>query len=65
MDRVFIKNLSVNAIIGIYEDERNIPQDILINISMQTDNRQPNTADAIEYCVNYNEMALRIREHTE
>ncbi len=65
MDKVFIKDLSVRAVIGINDWEREIDQEILINITMFTEQRKANTPDEIEYCVNYRSMAKNISSHVE
>ena len=37
MDKVFIKDLLVRGVIGVYDWEREQPQDILINITIEAD----------------------------
>lgn len=65
MDKVFIKNLSVRAIIGINPWERENPQEILINIILKIPQRAPQTEDSIDHCVNYHLMADKIAAHTK
>ena len=53
MDKVFIRNLQVDAIIGIYDFERVKKQPIIITLEMQWDNKKPasteNILDALDY----------------
>jgi len=63
MDRVFIKDLRVTGIIGIYEHERTAPQEMVINAVMLTDTRKAATSDEIADCVDYEKVANRLREH--
>ena len=63
MDRVFIKDLLVQGIIGVGEQERSKPQDILINIILFTDILKGGKTDKIEDCVNYRTVAKKIIAH--
>ena len=65
MDKVFIKDLRVSGIIGIYEHERGTPQEIMINAVMLTDIRKAAETDEIADCVDYEKVANRIREHAQ
>ena len=65
MDKILIKNLHVHAIIGVYDHERAIPQDILINITLFTDTRHAAKTDQLEDCVDYDALSQKIRAHTE
>ena len=65
MDHVFIKDLLVRAVIGISEQERAQPQDILINITIFTDICDASKSDSIDDCVNYRSMAKKVIAHTE
>ena len=59
MDRVFVKDLLLRAIIGINDDERVKKQDVLVNIELDADCRPAAASDAIEDAVNYREIAKR------
>lgn len=65
MDEIFITDLIVQTVIGVYEWERKNPQDILINIRMFTDSRKAAQTDNIEDCIDYGEMARKIQAHAE
>lgn len=65
MDKVFIKNLRIRAIIGIRDWERERPQDILVNVIAQTDTRPAAASDDIEDCVDYAALAKEIRALVE
>ena len=65
MDKVFIKDLRVQGILGIHDWERVTPREILINITLYTDTRRAGRPDDISECVNYSTMAKKIRAHTE
>jgi FolB domain-containing protein len=53
MDQTFIKNLLLQGIIGITEQERSQPQDILINITLYGDTHKAGVSDNIKDCINY------------
>jgi FolB domain-containing protein len=61
MDKVIIKNLRVRAIIGVNDDERLTPQDILVNVTIFIDTRAATTSDNIQDCVDYSHVANEIR----
>jgi dihydroneopterin aldolase len=65
MDTVFIRDLRVKTIIGIYPWERRIRQSVRINLEMGMDNRRPAASDAIEDAVNYKAVAKRVQTFTE
>lgn len=60
MDKIFINDLLVRGIIGISEKERENPQDILINVTMECDTSIGAGSDNIEDCVNYRTVAKKI-----
>ena len=59
MDIIIIKNLLARGIIGVNDWEREKPQDILINIEIETDLRQAGETDNIEHTVNYRTVAKK------
>ena len=61
MDKIIIKDLRIQAIIGIRERERNTPQDILINITAFTRNRPAHAPDDISVCLDYSVLVKLIR----
>ncbi len=65
MDKVFIKDLRTRGIIGIYDHEREIPQEICINVELFADLRKAGETDDIADCVNYHSLAKQIRAHAE
>ena len=65
MDKVFIKDLRITGLIGIYEHERTTPQEMVINAIMLTDIRRAAETDEIADCVDYETVANRLREHAQ
>ena len=47
MDRIFLRELRTEAIIGIYDWERKITQKVVLDIEMAFDNRIPAASDDI------------------
>src|SRR5258708_15053026 len=64
MDKIFIKDLRVTAIIGIHAYERITPQEMIINLVLFTDTRHAAETDNIQDCVNYQAVAEQVRAHT-
>jgi FolB domain-containing protein len=60
MDQIFIKDLLCRGVIGITDQERTKPQNILVNIVLFTDTSAASRSDSIENCVNYSTVAEQI-----
>ena len=60
-----IKNLHLRTIIGVNEWEKNIKQDIVINISIEFDGDKAAQSDDIEDTVNYRSLTKRVIESVE
>jgi FolB domain-containing protein len=65
MDKVFIRDLVARGIIGINDWEREKPQEILINIVLETDIRKAGELDDLQYSVNYRTIAKKAIAHAE
>ena len=59
MDKIFLNDLKVSAIIGIWEWERRVRQNIHVDLEMATDIRRAAASDAIEDTLNYKKVAKR------
>jgi 7,8-dihydroneopterin aldolase/epimerase/oxygenase len=60
MDIVFIKDLEIETVIGIYDWERKIHQVVCLNLEMGTDIRQAAATDSIEDTLDYKAVAKRL-----
>ncbi|HEY0178092.1 MAG TPA: dihydroneopterin aldolase [Dokdonella sp.] len=60
MDRVFIEDLRIETIIGIYDWERTTRQMIALDVEMAFDNAKPAASDRIEDTLNYKAVAKRL-----
>lgn len=65
MDKILIKDLRVNGIIGIYAHERVTPQEMIINVTLYTDIRKAAESDEIVDCVDYEKAANLLKAHAE
>ncbi|PWH11801.1 MAG: dihydroneopterin aldolase [Anaerolineae bacterium] len=65
MDKIFIKDLRVNAILGIYPQERTTPQEVVVNVALYTDTRKAAQTDQIADCVDYEKTAHLLKTHIE
>jgi len=59
MDIVFIRQLRVNTVIGVYEWERSIKQTLILDLELASDNRRAAANDAISDAVDYAAIAAR------
>lgn len=65
MDAVFIEQLEVDALIGIYDWERKIRQPLWFDIEMAFDNRVPAGSDAIEDTLDYKAVSKRVTGYVQ
>lgn len=60
MDIVFINDLRIDTVIGIYEWERQVRQTISLDLEMSTDIRQAAQTEDIQYVLNYHAVSKRL-----
>ena len=60
MDIVYIKDLKIEAIIGIFDWERKEKQTVSLNLEMATDIRRAAQTDVIEDTLDYKAVAKRL-----
>ena len=65
MDRIFINALTAEAIIGIYDWEREVKQRLEIDLEVWMDLRAAAKSDAIEDTLNYKSVAKRVLAFVE
>ncbi len=65
MDIVYIRDLKIDAHIGIYDWEKAIQQQIRIDLEMAWDNRVPAASDDIADALNYKEAAQKVIERVQ
>ena len=62
MDIVFIRDLKIDTVIGIYDWEKRVKQTVSLNIDMGTNISQAANSDQIDDAVSYKTVAHRIIE---
>ncbi len=60
MDIVYISDLRIETVIGIYDWEREIKQIVSIDLEMAADNRRPAASESIDDALNYKAVAKRL-----
>ena len=60
VDIIFIRELRIETVIGIYNWERQIKQAVCIDLEMGTDIRKAAASDGIEDTLNYKAVAKRL-----
>ncbi|CAG9297841.1 dihydroneopterin aldolase [Celerinatantimonas diazotrophica] len=53
MDKVFIENLSILTTIGVYDWEKEIKQQLVLDLTMDWDNRLAAAEDDLRHALNY------------
>jgi len=60
MDIVYIRELQIETIIGIYDREREIKQIVSLDLEMAADIRKAAETDDIQYALNYKAVSKRL-----
>ena len=60
MDIVYIRDLRIDTIIGVFAWERKIRQTISIDLEMATDIRSAAATDDIQFALNYKDVSQRL-----
>ena len=53
MDKIFIRNLELRTIIGLYEQERTAKQALIFNLELHGDFSRAGRTDTLDHSVNY------------
>lgn len=59
-DRVFISDLRIDTVVGIYDWERRLRQSVILDIEMATDIASAAASDDINDALNYKAVAKRL-----
>lgn len=65
MDIVYIRDLRIDTIIGIYDWERQVKQTVSIDLEMAADIREAAATDDIQFALNYKAVAKRLIAYVE
>ncbi len=60
MDRVFIQDLEIETVVGIYDWEREIRQKVVLNLEMCADIARAAQSDTIEDTLDYKAVSKRL-----
>ena len=62
MDTIFLRELKIDTVIGIWEWERKIRQTVIIDLEMSADVRKAAETDNVEDTLNYKLVAKRVQQ---
>jgi dihydroneopterin aldolase len=65
MDTIFIRELTVETVIGIYDWEREIKQSVLFDLEMGCDIARAAASDSVEHTLNYKAVCKRVIDFVE
>lgn len=65
MDIVYIRDLRIDTIIGIYDWEREVRQTVSIDLEMASDISKAAATDDIQYALNYKAVSKRLIAYVE
>ncbi len=60
LDTLYINDLIIPCIIGIFENERKEKQQIIINVALSVDTQKAGKSDDIKDTVNYHDLSIKI-----
>ena len=60
MDIIYLNDLKIDTVIGIYDWERRVKQTVSLDLEMATDIRKAAASDSIEDTLNYKAVAKRV-----
>ena len=60
MDKIFLSQLSIECIVGIWDWERRVKQTVVIDVEMAADIRRAAATDSIDDTIDYNRVAKRL-----
>ncbi|MDF1566521.1 MAG: dihydroneopterin aldolase [Spirochaetaceae bacterium] len=64
-DRIHIRDLTVTTVIGVYPEERDIRQDLILNVEIMTDLKEAGLTDDFERTIDYDTLTEKISELVE
>lgn len=64
MDIIFIRELRLDTVIGLYPWERHIRQTVLLDLELATDVRRSAALDALDGLPDYDQVARRLASYT-
>jgi len=62
MDKIFLDELKIDTIIGIWDWERKIRQTVIIDLEMSADIAKAAASDSVEDTLNYKSVAKRVQQ---
>ncbi len=62
MDIVFLRQLRIETVIGIYDWEKAIKQPVVLDIEMASDNAKAAASDRIEDALDYKAISKRLKQ---
>jgi 7,8-dihydroneopterin aldolase/epimerase/oxygenase len=65
MDKIFIHALKTEAIIGIFDWERQVRQTVIVDLEISADVRKAALSDSIDDTLNYKRVAKRVLAFVE
>jgi 7,8-dihydroneopterin aldolase/epimerase/oxygenase len=65
MDKIFIHALKTEAIIGIFDWERQVKQTVIVDLEISADVRKAALSDSIDDTLNYKRVAKRVLAFVE
>ena len=61
MNTLFLRNIQIDSVIGVYDWERTNPQTLLLDLDLSLADNQAGLTDDLQYAVNYADLVEKLR----
>ena len=65
MDKIHIRDLKIQGILGVYPEERDVHRDIVLNLTLYKDQRQASAEDDFTHAVDYDSLSQDVAAFAE
>ncbi|NKF21979.1 dihydroneopterin aldolase [Solimonas marina] len=65
MDKVFIRGLEIETIVGVHAWERQLPRPLIMTLELGTDTRDAAASDQVRDAIDYDAVSRSVREVAE
>jgi dihydroneopterin aldolase len=65
MDRIFLKDLRIETVVGVWDWEKQMPQTVSIDLEMAADVKAAAAKDTLDATLNYKAVTNRVRDFVQ
>jgi len=65
MDRIFLKDLRIETVVGVWDWEKQMPQTVSVDLELAADIQAAAAKDTLDATLNYKAVANRVRDFVQ